>query len=106
MNPASRYLHDRTILLQIPLRPDCVWLFPVQGSLPLRLFGSGSTGSISRLGNLQVGFGFFPGIGQPGDEPGAPGAAEPMPVSLDEVLIALDTLGASPDFHPVPTIHG
>lgn len=33
-------------------------------------------------------------------------AAEPMNVSLDEVLIALETLGAGPASHPVPTTHG
>ncbi len=33
-------------------------------------------------------------------------AAEPMRVSLDEVLIALDALGAGPESHPVPTTHG
>jgi hypothetical protein len=33
-------------------------------------------------------------------------AAEPVKVTLDEVLMALDALGAEPDFHPVPTSHG
>ena len=33
-------------------------------------------------------------------------AAEPMNVSLDEVLVALETLGAGPASHPVPTTHG
>jgi len=33
-------------------------------------------------------------------------AAEPMNVSLDEVLVALGTLGAGPASHPVPTTHG
>ena len=33
-------------------------------------------------------------------------AAETMNVSLDEVLIALETLGAGPASHPVPTTHG
>jgi hypothetical protein len=33
-------------------------------------------------------------------------ATEPMSVTLDEVLIALDTLGAAPASHPVPTTHG
>ena len=33
-------------------------------------------------------------------------AAEPMNVSLDEVLVALESLGAGPASHPVPTTHG
>lgn len=33
-------------------------------------------------------------------------SAETMTVSLDEVLLALESLGATPDEHPVPTTHG
>lgn len=33
-------------------------------------------------------------------------AAEPMGVTLDDVLIALETLNAGPVSHPVPTTHG
>ncbi|MGD2055597.1 MAG: hypothetical protein PVJ15_02230 [Gammaproteobacteria bacterium] len=34
------------------------------------------------------------------------GATEPGSMTLDEVLIALDALGAAPALHPVPTTHG
>ena len=33
-------------------------------------------------------------------------SAEVMTVSLDEVLLALEALDATPDEHPVPTTHG
>jgi hypothetical protein len=33
-------------------------------------------------------------------------AAEPMPVALEDVLDALQALGAGADEHPVPTTHG
>lgn len=33
-------------------------------------------------------------------------SAEPMPVTLDDVLRALESLGEAPQTHPVPTRHG
>jgi hypothetical protein len=33
-------------------------------------------------------------------------SAEPQPVTLDDVLLALESLGAAPQSHPVPTRNG
>jgi len=33
-------------------------------------------------------------------------SAEPEPVTLDDVLNALEALGEGSEFHPVPTTHG